>query len=77
MGDRLGDRLSINESKILSLLRGNADITISGLAKTLTISTTAVENNLSKLKSKGIIKRIGGDKGGHWEILNKDVSTRS
>jgi len=77
LGDRLGDRLSINESKILSLLRGNADITISGLAKTLTISTTAVENNLSKLKSKGIIKRIGGDKGGHWEILNKDVSTRS
>ena len=28
-----------------------------------------VEENLSKLKSKGIIERVGPDKGGYWRIL--------
>jgi len=35
----------------------------------LEISTTAVENNLAKLKAKKILKRVGPAKGGHWEIV--------
>jgi ATP-dependent DNA helicase RecG len=30
-----------------------------------------VEYNIEKLKKKGIIKRIGPDKGGYWEIVGK------
>jgi len=26
---------------------------------------------MSKLKKEGIIKRIGPDKGGHWEVIKK------
>ena len=25
--------------------------------------------NTKKLRSKGILRRVGGDKGGYWEIL--------
>jgi ATP-dependent DNA helicase RecG len=45
-------------------------VTIPELSKMLKISTTAVENNIAKLKAKKILKRIGPDKGGHWEIVN-------
>jgi predicted HTH transcriptional regulator len=32
------------------------------------ISTTAVDKNIDTLKKQGILKRVGPDKGGHWEI---------
>ena len=34
------------------------------------LSKKTVEYNMEKLKEKGIINRIGPDKGGHWEIVN-------
>ena len=43
-------------------------ITAKKIAEILKISTTAVEKNIAKLKDNGILKRIGPDKGGHWEI---------
>ena len=30
--------------------------------------------NIKKLKEGGIIRRVGPDKGGYWEIINKDVN---
>jgi ATP-dependent DNA helicase RecG len=38
------------------------------MSKEVGISTTAIYKNLSKLKRKGVIRRVGPDKGGHWEV---------
>ena len=38
------------------------------ISEKIGISTTAVDKNIAKLKEKGIIKRIGPAKGGHWEV---------
>src|SRR4030066_374548 len=70
LGEKLGERLGENENRILEIVAKNKFVTIPELSKTLGISTTAVENNLAKLKVKKILKRIGPDKGGHWEIVN-------
>ncbi|MDP2682683.1 MAG: ATP-binding protein [Deltaproteobacteria bacterium] len=70
LGDKLGERLGKNEMKILDIINQNKFITIPKLSKSLKISTTAVENNIAKLKAKKVLKRIGSDKGGHWEIVN-------
>ena len=70
LGDKLGEKLGENEKRILEIIINNKFITIPELSKTLDISTTAVENNLAKLKVKNTLKRIGPDKGGHWEIVN-------
>ena len=35
------------------------------------ISERKVKENLTKLKVKSLLKRIGPDKGGHWEVLPK------
>ena len=47
----------------------NAYITTKGLADEVKISQRKIKENISKLKDKGLIKRIGPDKGGHWEVL--------
>jgi len=54
--------------KIVRMLGENGNMTTKTLAETIGITTQAVEKHLSNLKSKGIIKRVGPDKGGHWEV---------
>lgn len=49
-------------------MAGTPHITINTLSEQIGIGTTAVENNLKKLKRKGIIELIGPAKGGSWRI---------
>ena len=62
-------KIILKGMKILGLIRKNKDITIEELAKELNLTTRAVDKNISKLKKQGRIKRVGPDKGGHWEVL--------
>ncbi|MBF0494772.1 MAG: winged helix-turn-helix transcriptional regulator [Candidatus Omnitrophica bacterium] len=55
--------------KILRLIRENPMITTSELAKEIEVTPKGVEWNLKKLKNEGHIKRVGSDKGGHWETV--------
>ena len=41
----------------------------SELASKLGISLVHVNKNMKKLQSLGIIRRVGSDKGGHWEVV--------
>ena len=71
LGDKLGDayyKLSKNRKMILNSIHQNSKITISELSKLLSISTTAVENNLKYLKENNLLKRVGSDNSGSWEI---------
>jgi len=54
--------------KILRLIRENSAITTSELAEKSGITLKGVEWNIDKMKKEGCIKRIGPDKGGHWEV---------
>ncbi len=46
-------------------------ISIPKLSKEIWISTTAIENNIKKLKNKRLLKRVGPAKWGYWEVLGK------
>jgi ATP-dependent DNA helicase RecG len=39
------------------------------LAEIVGIDAVNIRVNISKLKTKGIIERVGGDKGGYWKII--------
>lgn len=39
------------------------------MQKLVGISSTAIDNNITKLKKIGIIERIGPAKGGMWKII--------
>lgn len=41
------------------------------LSQIVEISTTAIENNITKLKEKGILKRIGPDKADIGKLIRK------
>ena len=53
-----------NVATILEAIVADPRITINGLSEKIGIGTTAVENNLKKLKSKGAIARVGSARGG-------------
>ena len=56
--------------KILELIKEFPEITRERLAAEVGLSVRGVEKNLAHLKSAGKIRRIGGRKGGRWEVVN-------
>ena len=60
-----------NESKVIKLIQKNNKITTSKIASEITLSRRAVQTIVNSLKSKGILIRVGPDKGGHWEMVDK------
>jgi ATP-dependent DNA helicase RecG len=69
LGERLGERLGENEERILSLLFEDPSRSIPVIAETIGISTTAVENNIEKLKRKDLLVREGPARGGRWVVM--------
>lgn len=59
-----------SSEKILRLIKADTYITIKALADQLGLTTRAVEKNIAKLKTENRIERIGGDKGGQWNIID-------
>ncbi|MGV8177007.1 MAG: winged helix-turn-helix transcriptional regulator [Candidatus Bilamarchaeaceae archaeon] len=57
-----------SSEKILALIRGNPEISAKEIASVLGISSRAVEKRIANLRGKGLLRRIGPDKGGHWEV---------
>ena len=49
-------------------------ITQQQLVKTTGLSRRGIEWQLNQLKAKGIIRRIGPDKGGRWEVVEQRQS---
>ena len=55
--------------KIVEQMRSNPTISIEELAELCGLTRDGINYNIRNLKNKGIIKRIGPDKGGHWEVV--------
>jgi ATP-dependent DNA helicase RecG len=67
--EKLADGLSENQKEIVKLILINPEITKKEMAQNIDVSTTTIDKNISTLKNKKIIKRIGSNKTGHWKIL--------
>ena len=55
--------------KIVEVLKQNPKISVPQLAEELKLSISGVKWNLKNLKEQSKIRRVGPDKGGHWEII--------
>ena len=58
-----------SREKIMLMMKEHSGITQSELAESLKISVKAVEKHIKNLREHGIIRRVGPDKGGHWEVI--------
>ncbi len=71
LAERLVEGLAESQKKILLLVQAKSNISKKNLAVTVGISTTAIDKNIAVLKAKNLLKRVGPDKGGHWEVVNQ------
>lgn len=62
---------TVNEAKILNLINENSKVTINEITSKVNLSRRTVQTIINSLKSKGILVRVGSDKTGHWEIVDK------
>ena len=46
-------------------------ITILELARQTSLSEPGIKKHLKKLQEQGLLKRVGPDKGGHWEVVER------
>lgn len=72
--DTMGQESSLKSSlkssqKILELISVSPCITISEIADNLGMTKRGVDKNIKILKEQGVIRRVGPDKGGHWEVI--------
>jgi len=69
VGRRLVEGLVETQRKILELMSENPAISKRELAADIGISTTAIDKSIAALKTKGLLQRIGPDRGGRWIVL--------
>ena len=55
--------------RLLSLLKEQPHLTQEGMVAALMITRSTVQKHISNLKKVGRLRRIGPDKGGHWEVI--------
>lgn len=70
VAENVAEKLTVRQKRILSLIRENHKISASKIAEILLITSRTTQRDLTVLKEKNIIKRVGPDKGGHWEIIH-------
>ena len=62
--------LSYKEATIIELMKTDPSMKISEIADALNVSSRTVDNLIASLVEKGLIRRVGGKKSGHWQIYN-------
>lgn len=69
----VGVNVPVNEvaGKILILLRANSRATAQKLALALGVTDKTIKRHLKVLRDQGRLKRVGSDKTGHWEVIEK------
>ena len=56
------------EMKILALIKEDASVTTTEMARQLSVNRRTIQRGLDVLKSRGMIERKGGKRYGYWEV---------
>lgn len=65
----VGINVGINEQRVLDALRAEASLSAVKIGRLLGITTRQAERLLASLREKNLIRRVGANKNGHWEII--------
>ena len=55
--------------KLWDLLKEQPHLTLAGMVAALGITRSTIQKHIANLKAAGRLRRIGPDKGGHWEAV--------
>ena len=62
-------KITVNQQKIIHLIKEKPFVTQEELSNIVGIARLNINKNMKKLQEQGIIKRVGADKNGHWEVI--------
>ena len=62
--------LNYQQQRVLGYLRADRHTTAAKIAADLDMSARQIERMLANMKAKGIIRRIGANRNGYWEIVD-------
>ena len=68
------EKTNKTQQGILHLIKENKYLTYDEIAKQLSLERTTIWRNIKILQEKELLRRVGPDKGGYWEVINKDVN---
>ena len=69
VGINVGINVGIKEQRVLDALRAEASLSAVKIGRLLGITTRQAERLLASLREKNLIRRVGANKNGHWEII--------
>ena len=58
-----------NVVRILDVVKGDPHVTQQEIATRLNLSLRGVEDMIKRAREKGLIRRVGGKRFGHWEVV--------
>jgi len=64
-----GQKVTAKQAIVVDLIRKNPSMSRKDIADKLGINESAIQKHLDILKAKGVINRVGPDKGGYWKVL--------
>jgi ATP-dependent DNA helicase RecG len=70
-GGKFGEKLGTNEEKLLFLLEAEPRLSAPELARTMGITSRAIEKIIARLRTRGLLYRKGPAKGGYWVVTHK------
>ena len=71
MTEKMSQKMSEKTpGRILVALADHPEATIADLAAVIGVSTRTIKRNLKRLQRQNRVRRIGPDKGGHWEVVS-------
>lgn len=72
----VGVNVAKNAKKLMELISENPNISAVSASEKLNISKRQTERLFAQLKENNLIKRVGTDKTGYWEIIEPTESEK-
>ena len=69
--ENIVEKLSAMRGRIVKIVWKNPYASAQSISEVVGIAPRNVQEHLRKLQAQGIIRRVGPDKGGHWEIIKE------
>ena len=63
-------KIASTKGRILAIVRDNPQVSQEDLSKQLHKNISTIKQHFKELTDKGIVKRVGGKKGGYWEVID-------
>ena len=67
--ENVTDASQKTSQKIIDLIKEDPYISTSKMAEIISVDRRNIARNIKKLQEQGVVRRVGPDKGGFWEVI--------